>query len=216
MITKNKITIVVADDHPIMLKGINDELITAGYEVIGTANNGTQALEMIATLKPMIAMLDIEMPLLSGFEVIKRGLPKSPQTKFIIMSYHKENGFLVQAKKCGAQGYLLKEDGLSEIEACIEAVLFDEIYYGNSLDDNIQSIVNKELKKLNLLTPSERSILRLIYKGNSSIIIANQLGISKRTVEKHRSNIIKKLDLDNRLDALSQWIINHKELIELL
>lgn len=214
MVSKKNITIIAADDHPIMINGINDLLINAGYNVIGLANNGAKALELIAKYKPMIAIVDIEMPLLSGFEVIKRSTALSPKTKFIVMSYHKENGFLVQSKKCGALGYLLKEDNINEIESCIESVLLNKTYYGKSLNDNIENIVNNEIKKIRQLTPSERTILRLIYNGYSSRKMAEELSVSIRTVEKHRSNIINKLDIENKIDALNNWIINHKEILK--
>ncbi|WP_369995191.1 response regulator [Winogradskyella sp.] len=216
MIDKNKINIVIADDHPIMLKGIKDELEDAGYTVSGTAENGAKALELIVREKPHIALIDIEMPLLSGYEVIKRSAEQSNKTKFIVMTYHKENGFIIQAKKCGAHGYLLKEDDIKEVEKCIEAALYDEFYYGKSLNENIDEIISLEMKKLKRLTPSERTVLRLIYKGNSSQQIAHQLSISIRTIEKHRSNIIQKLELVKSIDAISQWIKSHKELIEML
>lgn len=213
---KSNISIVIADDHPIMLKGLKDELKNEGYKVIGLANNGAKALDVIISKQPDIAILDIEMPLLSGFEVIEKCLPESSQTKFIFMSYHKEDAYIVQAKKYGAKGYLLKEDGLDEIEHCIKDALEDKFYYSKSLNDNIDNLVNQELKKLKLLTPSERSILKLIAQNLSSTDIAEHLSISKRTVDKHRSNIIKKLGLGNHLNGLQAWLALHADLVKTL
>jgi DNA-binding NarL/FixJ family response regulator len=214
-ITSN-ITIVIADDHPIMLKGLKDELMSEGYKVIGLANNGAKALDEIVSKRPNIAILDIEMPLLSGFEVIEKCQPETSQTKFIFMSYHKEKAYIVQAKKHGAKGYLLKEDGLDEIINCINNVLQDKFYYSKSLNVNIDTLVNQEIKKLKLLTPSERSILKLISQNLSSNDISENLGISKRTVDKHRSNIIKKLGLENEVNALQSWIARHTEWVKTL
>lgn len=213
---KSQISILIADDHPVMLKGLGVELEAVGYKIVGLAENGASALQLIVEKQPNIAILDVEMPLLSGFEVIEKCKAKCPNTKFIIMTYHKEKGFLVQAKKCGANAYLLKEDGIDEIETCIQKILDNEFYYSKSLENNIQDIIDLELKKIKLLTPSERSILRMISNAETSGDIASQLQISRRTVEKHRSNIIKKLDIDNTINALPQWISNHKELIKLL
>src|SRR5690606_11351735 len=98
---KYNLTIVIADDHPLMLKGLYDELIQANFSIIGTASNGNKAVELIAQLNPDIALLDIEMPFLNGFEVIKQCQQLPVKTKFIVMTYHKEKGFLVQAKKVG-------------------------------------------------------------------------------------------------------------------
>ena len=213
---KSKITIVIADDHPIMLKGIAQELKQANYNVIGMAENGAKALEFITSLKPMIALLDIEMPLLNGYEVVKRSKECCPNTRFIVMTYHKEKGFVVQAKKLGIHGYLLKEDGIKTIQTCIKSVLNDEAYYSDSFSSDFEGIVENELKKLNLLTPSERSIIRLVALGKSSAQIADLLLISVRTVQKHRTNIIAKLGIGQSIDALSQWIKEHHELISSL
>src|SRR5690606_20180080 len=186
---KYNLTIVIADDHPLMLKGLYDELVQANYTIIGTAPNGNKAVELIATLNPDIALLDIEMPFLNGFEVMKQCLQLSVKTKYIVMTYHKEKGFLVQAKKVGVHGYLLKEDSLPEIENCIKAVMNDETYFSQSFDENIDHTVNKELRKIALLSPSERTIIRLIAQDKNSSEISEVLQVSRRTIEKHRTNM---------------------------
>lgn len=211
---KNKITIVIADDHPIMLKGIKQELEQAGYTIVGTAENGTDAVDVIEKLHPEIALLDIEMPLLNGFEVIKHcEQNKQLKTRFIVMTYHKQKSFVVQAKKLGIDGYLLKEDSMKEIERCITAVMNDEIYYSSSFDDNFEISVQDELKKLTLLTPSERKIIRLISQDKSSVEISDLLFVSARTIQKHRTNIIEKLELEAAPDTLIKWAKEYKEVI---
>ncbi|WP_130735929.1 response regulator transcription factor [Flavobacterium sp. J27] len=213
---KKAVSIIVADDHPIMLKGLTEELENAGYTIVATANNGAAAVEMIALHKPKIAMLDIEMPFFNGFEVIKNCSNLELDTKFIVMTYHKEKGFIVQAKKVGTHGYLLKEDNLEEIEACIEAVLFDEFYFSSSFQEDIKHTVDNELRKVALLTPSERTIIRLIAQGKNSAEICETLKVSKRTIEKHRANIIGKLELEPSQDTLTQWANDYKEIIKSL
>ncbi|RMB58042.1 DNA-binding response regulator [Dokdonia sinensis] len=216
MFNKSQISIVVADDHPIMRKGLSQELQEAGYDLVAIAENGALALEAIVNHKPTIALLDIEMPLLTGFEVIKRSRKESPVTKFIAMTYHKEKGFVVQAKNLKVDGYMLKEDGIDEIERCIEAVLNNKTYYSKSFDAGFEKIVQDELKKITLLTPSERTIIRLVAQQKTSTEIGELLLISPRTVQKHRTNIIAKLDLASGTDALSQWVLEHKELVNTL
>ena len=108
MLEKSKISVVIADDHPMILKGLLDELQANNYNVLGQAANGMQALELILTHNPTIALLDIDMPLLTGFEVIKMAKQKKVDTKFIILSFHKENDYLSQAKALQINGYLLK------------------------------------------------------------------------------------------------------------
>jgi len=208
---KKNISIIIADDHPIMLNGLQQELQQAGYNVLATATNGTSALEVINLHQPNIAFLDIEMPFLNGFEVVKRLKDLQSKTLFIMMSYHKEKGFVVQAKNIGLNGYLLKEDSIEDIELCISEVVKGNIFYSKSFEDNFELLVDEELRKINLLTSSERTIIRLIANQKTSLEICEILSISKRTVEKHRTNIISKLDLKSKNDTLSTWIKSHKE-----
>ena len=208
---KKNISIIIADDHPIMLNGLQQELQQAGYNVLATATNGTSALEVINLHQPNIAFLDIEMPFLNGFEVVKRLKDLQSKTLFIMMSYHKEKAFVVQAKNIGVNGYLLKEDSIEDIELCISEVVKGNIFYSKSFEDNFELLVDEELRKINLLTSSERTIIRLIANQKTSLEICEILSISKRTVEKHRTNIISKLDLKSKNDTLSTWIKSHKE-----
>ena len=210
---KKNITIVLADDHPIMLKGIKQELELAGYSIIATADNGASALDSIILNQPDIALLDIEMPILNGFEVIKHCKSQDIKTRFIVMTYHKQKGFVVQAKKVGVQGYLLKEDSIEEIENCINMVMDGETYFSSSFQENFENSVEKELKKISLLTPSERTIIRLISQGKNSTEIGTILSVSNRTIQKHRANIIAKLELEPISDAITKWTENYKEII---
>ena len=198
---KKDISIIIADDHPIMLKGLTQELEQAGYNVLATATNGTSALEVINLHQPIIAFLDIEMPFLNGFEVVKRLKDLQSKTLFIMMSYHKEKGFVVQAKNVGVNGYLLKEDSIEDIELCIEEVIKGNIFYSKSFENNFEFLVDEELRKINLLTSSERTIIRLIAQQKTSLEICEILSISKRTVEKHRTNIISKLQLKSKSNS---------------
>lgn len=210
---KKNITIVLADDHPIMLKGIKQELELAGYSIVAAVDNGASALDSIILNQPDIALLDIEMPILNGFEVIKHCKAQELKTRYIVMTYHKQKGFVVQAKKVGVQGYLLKEDSIEEIEKCISTVMDGDSYYSSSFKENFENSVEKELKKIQLLTPSERTIIRLISQGKNSTEIGAILTVSNRTIQKHRANIIAKLELEPISDAISQWTENYKEII---
>ncbi|GAB5399960.1 MAG: response regulator transcription factor [Aureisphaera sp.] len=206
-------TLILADDHPMLLKGLYEELDANGYTILGQATNGVQALELILKEQPNLALLDIDMPLLNGFDVIKMAKEKGSATKFIVLSFHKESEYIVQAKALGINGYLLKEDSFFDIERCIEAVLIDEQYYSRSFKANALNAVKSELKKLQLLTPSELIILKMVAQQVSTVDIAQSLYISKRTVEKHRSNIIIKLELEGGTNALTNWAISNKNTI---
>ncbi|WP_347373384.1 response regulator transcription factor [Aequorivita sp. Q41] len=213
MFNKKDISIVIADDHPMLLRGLLDEFEANGYNVIGNSANGTQALEQILNLQPTIAILDIDMPLLSGFEIVKMAKEKYVKTKFIIFSYHREAEFVIQAKSLQIDGYLLKEDPFIEIEKCMDAVLNDKVYFSSSFNSQNLNDVSNEIKKLNWLTPSEITILKLIAQEKTNTEIADILSISVRTVEKHRSNIISKIWNNKTSKTLSAWAITHKNLI---
>jgi DNA-binding NarL/FixJ family response regulator len=214
--SKTNLSVILADDHPLMLTGLQQELEQAGYKVVATATNGTSALEAIHTHNPDIAFLDIEMPFLNGFEVVNRLKDQQLDTRFIMMSYHRQKGFVVQAKTVGVQGYLLKEDSFEEIALCIAEVMKGNYYYSKSFEGDFETMANEELKKISLLTPSERTIIRLISQNKTSMEICEALSISKRTVEKHRTNIIAKLELEPVANTLSVWINSHTEIINSL
>lgn len=207
------ITILVADDHPMLLKGLVDELQSYNYNVVATAENGAQALDQILEHQPSVALLDIEMPLLTGFEVIKKCKEKNIATKFIILTSHKEKGFVLKAKQLNIMGYIIKDEPFVEVHNCIQSVSKGEAYFSKVFNSVLDQEVSPQLQKVKFLSPSERTIVRLVANGLSSKEIGEQLSISSRTVEKHRSNIIKKLDLSNDMDALSTWAQEHKELI---
>lgn len=205
--------IIVADDHPMLLKGLTEELTANNYKVVETAENGAIALELITKLNPDIAILDIEMPLLTGFEVIKKCEDKNLKTKFIVLTSHKENRFIYKAKTLNISGYLLKDEPFKEIQNCIEAIANGSTYFSSTFNEVFESEITPELEKIKRLSPSERTIIRLIAQGKNSADIAELLLISPRTVQKHRANILNKLDLESSTDALTIWANENKELL---
>lgn len=207
-----KINILVADDHPILLKGLIDELLSYNYNVLDGVTNGAKALELIASINPDIAILDIEMPLLTGFEVIKKCQEKSVSTKFIILTSYKEKAFVLKAKKLNISGYLLKDEPFLEIHKAIQAAIIGKMYFSKVFDEIFCNDISPQLEKIKFLSPSERTIIRLIAQEKTSKEIADLLTISYRTVQKHRSNIIAKLDLSSDADSLSIWASENKEL----
>jgi DNA-binding NarL/FixJ family response regulator len=210
----NTITILVADDHPILLKGLKDELLNLGFNVLDGASNGAQALETIISKKPDLAILDINMPFLTGFEVIKKCKEESLSTKFIILTSYKEKGFVLKAKKMNISGYMLKDEPFLEIKKCIQEVLNGGFYTSKVFDSVFRNEISPQIEKIKFLSPSERTIIRLVTDGNTSKEIATILSISLRTVDKHRSNIILKLDISSGRDSLSKWVVDNKYLLE--
>lgn len=202
--------IVIADDHPILLEGLYNQLVNLGYTDLHKANNGGEALQLIIMENPDIAILDIEMPIMDGLSITKHCKEVNSQTKFIILSYHKEAEFIAKAKALNISGYILKEDALTEIEICISTILKGKEYYSRIFDSVDVKSANSTLELLANLSPSELKILKLIAQSFSSKEISDQLFISERTVEKHRSNIIIKLNLKGKTNALFEWAFENK------
>ncbi|WP_246124691.1 response regulator [Algibacter pacificus] len=206
-------TIIVADDHPLLLKGMIEALESKEYQVSGKAKTGLEALNLIIEQQPTIAILDIEMPILSGIEVIKKAKENHTLTKFILLTSYKEQRIIIQAEQLQIQGYLLKDEPFEELDHCLQQVLKGKTYFSKTFNEIFDEDINPQLKKFKLLTPSERTIIRLIAQGYTSGEISNQLTVSIRTVEKHRSNIIHKLDLVSNDTSLSFWAEKYKAFI---
>lgn len=201
---KKKETIITADDHPLLLKGLNDFLIEKNYNIVGSGNNGREALNLITKLNPDIAIIDIQMPFMSGLEIAKKCMTAGLNTKIILITLHKERDLYQQAKDLNIFGYVLKEFALEQIEICIQSVLQGTPFFSSEILEMLGA-TNSDHSSLKHLTPSEKKILKLIAKDKTNKEIASLLFISHRTVEKHRSNIIAKLNLEHRTNSLLIW-----------
>ncbi len=205
-----KSSIITADDHPLLLKGLNDFLLEKNYNLIGSGNNGREAYNLIAKLTPDIAILDIQMPFMSGLEIARKCRSNNMDTKIVLITLHKEKELYQQAQELNIFGYILKEFALEEIDNCLETVSRGEPYFSPKIkallgEDKVEDDV------LQLLTPSEKKILKLIARDKTNKEIASMLFISYRTVEKHRSNIITKLDLEPKTNSLLIWAKEHHD-----
>lgn len=204
-------TIFIADDHPILIKGLQDLLEEKNFNVIGTASDGRSALNFIIKNKPDIAILDIEMPYLTGIEIANECKKHQSQTKIILLTLHKEAELFFKAKSLNISGYLLKEFALAEIENCIKSVELGEAYFSEKIKELIGfSTENKSV--LNDLTASEKRVLKLVVEQRTTKEIARLLFISPRTVDKHRSKIIAKLNLSSGTNSLLLWSQKNKHL----
>ncbi|WP_347373818.1 response regulator transcription factor [Aequorivita sp. Q41] len=206
-------SIIIADDHPLLLKGLNDFLVEKNYNILGSGNDGREAYNLITQKKPDIAILDIQMPFMSGLEIAQKCKDNAIETKIVLITLHKEKELYQKAQELNIFGYILKEFALEEIENCIKTVTSGAPFFSNRIKELIGvSIVDDN--ELDLLTPSEKKILKLIAKDKTNKEIASQLFISYRTVEKHRSNIITKLNIEPKTNSLLIWAKeNHKKLL---
>lgn len=199
-------SIVIADDHPLMLRGLTDFLLSKNYNIIGSATDGNSAYNIIVKLKPDIAILDIRMPHKTGLEIAEDCKKNNLPTKVILITFDKEEEVYDQALEFGVYGYILKEFAVEEIETCIEHVIKNQPYFSDEITSYLnKNTSNRKPEKLSLLTKSELKIVKLISENKSSQEVADELTISIRTVDKHRSNIVAKLGLDNRPTSLSIW-----------
>ena len=208
-----KIRIIIADDHPIFRGGLR-QIISAdeSIEIIGEADNGEKALEIIHELKPDIAVLDIDMPKKTGLDVIRE--LKDSNTKIIFLTMYAEEDIVDEAMDFGIKGYVLKDSAVNDIIECILSVNEDNYY----ISPNVSNLlVNRRNKSKNLikknpelgnLTKTERNILRFISENKTSKEIAEVLFLSHRTVENHRTNISNKLNLKGSHSLLKFAIEN--------
>ncbi|TXD47608.1 response regulator transcription factor [Polaribacter sp. IC073] len=206
-----KLEIFIADDHPILLKGLEDLLIEKKMNVIGKAINGQDALNFIIKNEPYIAILDVEMPKKSGIEIAQYCKLNKIATKIILITLYKEIDLYLMAKKIGVFGYILKEFALEEIETCIKSVTNNIPYFSEEIKKHIgfTEETNAVLKELSL---PEKRVLKLISEHKTNKEIGHLLFISHRTVEKYRSKIILKLDLSHVSGALLSWVLKNKHL----
>lgn len=204
-------TLIIADDHPLILKGLKDFLIEKDFNILASAKNGKEALTLIQAHVPDIALLDIKMPFLTGLDIAKKCKSAKLPTKIILITFEKDENIYNEAKALGVYGYILKEFALEEIESCITSVINDKPYFSPDL---LEFIELRELPKyLDKLTNHEKNIAKLISNNKTGVEIAELLCISTRTVEKHKSNIIKKLKLQSKQNSLLIWAKENSEFL---
>lgn len=212
---KKKYSIIVADDHPVIRKGLV-EIISddENFEVIAEAANGKDVLMLVKEMKPDIVVLDINMPGYSGFEVAKMLLDSNVNSRIVFLTMHKEEEILNKALDFEAFGYILKECAVDDIIDCLNFVKNGKKYISPVISDillNRKKSNNFIMSNLAKLTKTEKRILSLISEEKTSKEISELLFISLRTVENHRINICHKLSLHG-VNSLLKFAIDHKNL----
>ncbi|MGZ0016105.1 response regulator [Yeosuana sp. AK3] len=204
--------IVIADDHPLMLRGLSDFLTSKGFNIVGIAEDGNTAYHLIIKLKPNIAILDIRMPYKTGLEIAEDCKKNNVKTKIILITFDKEEELYQKAKEFNVYGYILKEFAVEEIEICIENVLKGRPYFSEDLKDYLETNHPTD-DTIESLTKAERKVLSLIAENKTSQEIAKELSVAVKTIHKHRSHIIAKLNLENKPSSLSVWANLNRELL---
>ena len=199
--TQKLMKIFIADDHPIFRQGLLK--IMEGdpeLEIVGESGDGEEALQLIRSLSPDIAVLDISMPGLSGLEIVSEVQKESLKVEFIILTMFDEEEYFDEAMDYGVKGYLLKENAASDLLSCLKSVAQGKYYVSPNISEYLinRNVRVKELSKntpaLSGLTQMEKRVLKLIADNKTSKEIAAELFISYRTVQNHRTNICNKLD----------------------
>jgi two-component system response regulator DegU len=212
----DKINIVLADDHVLVRKGIMAMLESdKEIDVVGEAGDGVEALASAKALHPHILLLDIRMPRMTGLEAAAKLKSYSPQTKAVILSMHDSEEYVLEALEAGAYGYLLKDADKTEFIKALKQIHGGTKYYSGSVSN---VLANRLLKGKSLsaapqvkddpyhLTRKEKELLRMIVEGKHNKDIAEVIGISIRTIETHRFNIMKKLGVNNAVDLVNKTI----------
>ena len=214
----NKISVLIADDHAIVRAGIKSLL--EGYddiEVVGEASSGWEAIEQATRLCPDVVLMDIAMGDLSGLEATQEIKERTPAVNVLALTMHDREEFFFAMLKAGAMGYILKESEPDELLAAIRAVHQGEAFLAPSvtkavLEDYLTQGLSQTPSRYDRLTLREKEVLRLSAEGHSTREMANMLHLSMKTIEKHRINLMRKLELNN-LSELIKYAIR-KGLIE--
>ena len=195
------IRILLADDHKIIREGLRALLQQQpDIEVIAEAEDGRKAVQLAVELKPDVAILDIGMPNLNGIEATRKMIQDVPGIKVVGLSMHSDRRFVSEMFKAGASGYLLKDCALEELARAIRAVVENRMYLspgiaGIVIDDYVHHLSSADGIPAAMLSSREREVLQLLAEGKSSKQIALRLNVSVKTVETHRLNIMRKLDV---------------------
>ncbi|BAU50043.1 LuxR family transcriptional regulator [Sulfurifustis variabilis] len=209
-----KLRIMLAEDHTILRDGLRALLmLDAGIEVVGEVDNGLSALRSIGSLRPDLVLMDLSMPKMDGLAAIREIKRRHPEVKILALTVHKTEEYIRAALNAGADGYVLKDASKAELMAAIRATSAGRLYLTPAVSE---TIVHRYLNgsavqvqsRSEVLSVREREVLKLIAEGYRNKEIATFLCVSAKTVEKHRANLMRKLDLHN-VSALTTFAIEN-------
>jgi DNA-binding NarL/FixJ family response regulator len=199
--------IVIAEDHTILREGLRALLSSSpDLEIVGEARDGQEAVRSVEKVKPHMILMDLSMPRMNGMDAIREIKKKSPETKILILTVHKTDEYIQAALEAGANGYVLKDSSHTELSLAIQNVLDGRYFISPEISGKIIGAYLQGKKPIrpttswDTLTQREKGILKLIAEGYKNKEIADFLCISVKTVEKHRANLMQKLDLHNISD----------------
>src|SRR3954447_8269130 len=190
------IRVFLADDHALLRQGLKALLEKEGFQIVGEASNGKEAIDAMAAANPDVAILDISMPILNGLGVARELQKCSPRTKAIMLTRHDEAAYVTEALHSGVRGYVLKSQVATELAEAIRTVCRGGVYLSPNIS---RAVVEAYLSKTEVapdpLTARERQVLQLVGEGKSTKEVGTVLGISIKTAESHRARLMRKLDI---------------------
>jgi DNA-binding NarL/FixJ family response regulator len=211
---RDKKRVVIVEDHAILRQGLRSLLDSQeDLEVVGEAEDGLEAVRCIEKNMPDLVLLDLNMPKMDGISVIKETKSNCPGTKIIALTQHKKEEYILEAFRSGAAGYCLKSSPYDELLTAINAVLENKMYVSPEISGKVLEGYIEGQKKIreksswDTLTQREREVLKLVGEGYKNKEIADYLCISVKTIEKHRANIMQKLDL-HTASALTAYAVD--------
>ena len=201
--------ILLADDHLIFRQSLKGLLEREGFQIIGEAADGQEAVRRVRDLSPDVAVLDLAMPLLNGLDAAREIVRASPRTRPILLTMHTEDPYVMEALRAGIKGYVLKTQPSTDLVQAIQEVSRGRIYLSPGIS---RTVVDAYLAKTELppdpLSPREREVLQLVAEGKTTKEIARLLGVSVKTAENHRTRIMAKLDI-HETAGLVRYAIRH-------
>jgi DNA-binding NarL/FixJ family response regulator len=204
-----KIRVLIVDDHAIVRDGISSLLALAGdMEVVGEATNGKEGLEKVSELLPDVVLMDIAMPIMGGLEATRRIHKEFPDTKILVLTQYDDKDHVFPAIQAGASGFVSKTAASSELALGIRAIFTGESYLSPSIaklfveDYQRVALTDDKNEPYEQLTDREREILKLVVEGYKTRQIAEMLNITPKTVEGHKTSLMKKLGINNKLDLI--------------
>jgi two-component system response regulator NreC len=205
----DKIKVLIVDDHRVVRDGLSKILESCNdIQVIGEASNGLDAIRKFSDLKPDVVLLDISMPKLSGLEVSRRIKKENPTAKIVILSMHEEEEYSMKLVRLGVSGYLLKDSAAQEVIEAVRSAFAGRAYFSpkisKTLAESYRELAPTKDDPYERLNDREREVLQLIAEGNTNKAIAEILFISPKTVDNHRTNLMRKLNIHSAAD-LVRW-----------
>ena len=199
MIPPRPIRVLLADDHVLVRAAIRSILATQpGIEVVGESGDGIEVLRELERNPVDVLVLDLTMPHMDGFETLARTKQLHTSIKVLVLTMHISSEYVVRALRHGADGYVLKDSAVSDLVAAIEAVMAGSGYYDPAIQGEVRQLLragSAPSRPFESLTEREREVLRMVAQGWSTKEIALRLNISRRTVDMHRGNLMRKLDI---------------------